>query len=1221
MESIQKIEPRKIVPVAAMVSAGKSKLLNVLFNINFLETRDGIATKFVNILRYNPNITKPRFYHLKLVKEGNDYIFYKDLDSEEITGEEKIIEENININNELSAKMIINYEEIFYMTEINDSPFIKDKSYLLTHDLCDLPGLSEYQTNKGKEENINEINIKNQQNNLDEKMKEGEEEFGLFYNLDLLKEEEEEKNKNLIINNKNKETDNNEDDIFYQVNIEKETTYLTQIFNIIKNYIDGAIIVLSLDKFYFVENYELIAKLHKVIKKDISNFLIILNKIDLSQNPLKDIEDCKGLLIQNFPKGKTFNLNSNTFIPISAFQLQNELLMSKDFKYLINYHYFNYVSKMLKENGLQNTPIGLSFINHLRDIIKVNGITNKEIETKVKLLNKSENIGKINDEFKFIINNLKQYFPSYEINVGITEEDFNDVEDEGNLLDDGEDEQVEGQTDEGNNDGGNNIEITPSDIIKILYIYYKEKKLIPTFSKETNRLLDYFKIKKNEKKIEIITKTTNQDEKTKINRQIINSLEVLYGVFKNSKIDINEINELIEELLKTIGYLKTYDSIYIPFLGPSNAGKTTLIKGIIGKDILPININECTKRGIIINYCNNDEIIIGKAKFNEEIVSGHLFYSFEKKNIIGRGIEQVKETLNGLNYQFSDKKEDFFYYITTRIKLFEDLGFDDDYKNMINLIDFPGYGTKNIYEKEIYNKVMSICNSFIFVVRNSLIKEKMNKTKLNSIFTQAKEQKKKSSSQFANSCLFIFNNDNSSSITEKDIERAKKDIREIINGVDYDHIKVCFFNAKYYSNFCSIKDYFFNLKNSLYNEMNDYLLYKSKIYTHPESIKGKICKSFSDFFSKKLNEKIKSGGFGSKISPKQKKDENVEKQINDIFQELNIEGDKEKDKITKIISFARENLKNIKFYKDSNSIEFKNLFSLQIYLIFYEMQEAFKLKINEITSTLDLFFRKDIIDRQSDLISVENFKNQINTKQDLLKSEIKNGKIRIICMIENYKENVTNSLKKKAKDFEIQLKSKNYKTILKDINEEIKNNLNILNDEITQFIDNMDIPALKIYSESIKIISEFSKIKIDFPKGIRFGDYFSKIFANSQNKIGEEIFREIKISSNSLSSIYDKKGFLEWFSSIFSDYKCLLNFYDIIINTFISKIDYILKSMKEQYEIYINNLIDIINFRVNSITVEFTEEQKKIWETLIDFYQDIRSSMIDIKFQLLSIDK
>jgi len=52
----ERIEQRKITPVAAMISAGKSKLLNVLFNINYLECRAGIGTKFVNLLRYNPDI-------------------------------------------------------------------------------------------------------------------------------------------------------------------------------------------------------------------------------------------------------------------------------------------------------------------------------------------------------------------------------------------------------------------------------------------------------------------------------------------------------------------------------------------------------------------------------------------------------------------------------------------------------------------------------------------------------------------------------------------------------------------------------------------------------------------------------------------------------------------------------------------------------------------------------------------------------------------------------------------------------------------------------------------------------------------------------------------------------------------------------------------------------------------------------------------------------------
>ena len=169
MEEKLEIEQRKIVPVAAMISAGKSKLLNILYNINYLECSSGIATKFVNLLRYNPTITEPKFYHLKLEKKEDNYIFYKDLTQEEFKGGDIIKEEIHNINDQLRAEPKVNYEEIFYMLEIGESKFIKDEKYLLTHDLCDIPGLSEYQQNiKEKKEVIekNEINKKKNFNNL-----------------------------------------------------------------------------------------------------------------------------------------------------------------------------------------------------------------------------------------------------------------------------------------------------------------------------------------------------------------------------------------------------------------------------------------------------------------------------------------------------------------------------------------------------------------------------------------------------------------------------------------------------------------------------------------------------------------------------------------------------------------------------------------------------------------------------------------------------------------------------------------------------------------------------------------------------------------------------------------------------------------------------------------------------------------------------------------------
>ncbi len=333
------IEKRKIVPIAAKISAGKSSLLNIIYDIDFLECKAGIGTKFVNILRYNPNIEEPCFYHLKLEKKDNgEYIYKRDKDYEMKFGKKNIIEENKNINQILAASPGYNYEELFYMTELNEPGFIRDKEYALTHDLCDIPGLSESQKDQSKE--TKEIDDKE---SFEKKVLKGIEEFGIvndeIYNKYKKKDNE---TKNKI------DEDQKQDDLYYQVDIEKDKTYLTEIFRIIKNDIDGIILVLSQDKYYHEDNFEIIAKLSKVTKKEINNSLIVLNKMDHSDNPIDDINKCKGLFSCKFPEFKTFNLNNNTFVPISTFQLQNELLMNKSFTHLIKYHFYKYYSNIIQ---------------------------------------------------------------------------------------------------------------------------------------------------------------------------------------------------------------------------------------------------------------------------------------------------------------------------------------------------------------------------------------------------------------------------------------------------------------------------------------------------------------------------------------------------------------------------------------------------------------------------------------------------------------------------------------------------------------------------------------------------------------------------------------------------------------------------------------------------------------------------------------------------------
>ena len=100
MDELEKIEIKKLVPVVAKINAGKSNLLNILYNMNFLECGDSITTKFINIIRYNPNIEKPCLYHLNIKKEGENYCFYKD-SKEVYEGEKNITEANKNINSKL----------------------------------------------------------------------------------------------------------------------------------------------------------------------------------------------------------------------------------------------------------------------------------------------------------------------------------------------------------------------------------------------------------------------------------------------------------------------------------------------------------------------------------------------------------------------------------------------------------------------------------------------------------------------------------------------------------------------------------------------------------------------------------------------------------------------------------------------------------------------------------------------------------------------------------------------------------------------------------------------------------------------------------------------------------------------------------------------------------------------------------------------------------------
>jgi len=1187
---MEKIEERKIVPVAAMISAGKSKLLNVILNINFLESKEGIGTKFVNILRYNPNINEPKFYHLKIKFENEKYIFYKDPEYIQKIGENDIIEENKKINKDLYNSTKIDYNDIFYMTEINSIGFIKNKNYMLTHDLCDIPGLSEYQEQNKVNKEEKEVLKKE---DLEEKLKKGQE-FGLNYTQKEIN--------NSSLDTKNKKVEKkDEDEIFYSIDIKDESSYITEIYKRIKDYIDGAIIVLSIDNYYFNQNIEIIAKLHKVIQKRIKNFLIILNKMDLSTDPKSDIEKCKGFLFDSFPKCQTFNLNINTFIPISTLQIQNELLMNKSFNYFIKYHFYNFKRIIMQEKLLGNSINGKTFIDHLKDILKgMQGITKQDIENKIDELNNRDEIPQINKEIKLIIKELNDNFNG-EYDLGIKEEDIDKEDDDEDFL-----TTLSSSRTSKTQDKIDDLE--PESIIKMFYILQEKQLLIPR-STETEQLLNYFSIKTEEEDENEDKKLDKTISNIELNNQIIDALKLFYDEFKTSCTDISQIQYLSNEVQKLIEYLNIYDVIFVPFLGESNAGKSTIINGIIGRDLLPCEQKECTKRGILIRY-SDEENVIKKADLIEEDFSNKKYYFFEAKDVIGKGDEKIKQTLNGLNYRFNRNEEDSFYYIKTKIKLFDDLGFDKSLKEMIYLIDLPGIGTGEFFGKKIYNKFINICNSFIFVHKNSVVRNQDTKS-LFDCFIQAEESKSVFFTKFIKSSLFIFNQFEKNSSTEDEIEKVKDDIQRMIKGIDKNELKICFYNSKDYFNYCSIYNYFSDWGNTMKNEYEQYKNMNSSFFKNPKTNESNISNTFPQHLLNLLINKVKL--FNAKIKKNQKFEKKIEENINKYFEEIGEDKNKDKNNIIKLVSFCRENLDKLNILNNSNIKEFKDIFKNQILYVNDSKQKELRESIYNILSTLDMFFGKDFVEKKKDIEEINNFKKKMNDLKDEIKKLIQSNIEDNLNIIKRFKGDILCSLYEKRQNLEELLGKNDYKEIVKQINIEMEKNVENLLKSIKDYLEKNDLKCLQIFVKMVDIINSFKDKKIDSFTKYDFKSYLSIVFSDGKKDLNSEIMNEIRSRCESLSDIFEKKGFKEWFCSFFSSFYYLQNVIDMIVETYTSKIGSFLKMIENESNKYLNQIIEKIDNYINSSTMEFSDIQKKKWIELCDKYEKTKVKIMEIE--------
>ena len=80
---------------------------------------------------------------------------------------------------------------------------------------------------------------------------------------------------------------------------------------------------------------------------EFQNFLFVLNKIDLVDDPEEAEQACRNYFVQRLDSN-TFNINFNVFVKINLFQLKNEINMDKYFRYFFRYYFNKYISEFKK---------------------------------------------------------------------------------------------------------------------------------------------------------------------------------------------------------------------------------------------------------------------------------------------------------------------------------------------------------------------------------------------------------------------------------------------------------------------------------------------------------------------------------------------------------------------------------------------------------------------------------------------------------------------------------------------------------------------------------------------------------------------------------------------------------------------------------------------------------------------------------------------------------
>ena len=1045
------------IPVFGKISSGKSTLLNYILNLHgIFETNYNISTKFICIIRHNPNLENgPKLYNVS-VSERGEYIkdnkkiklwnFEKD---GEIKGDIKqIIEDRNHALGSLEFKHS-NWKKYFMILESNISLFNDyNHRYSELFEFMDVPGLNEFSIDDdiSKQFYYKELipffiyNVGFCLFIFDAEKQESEDSLSIINNI-----------MNQYFNNNPNKLKNS---IFILnkidkiVNPKKELDNFKIILNdnlkchIEKNgfFIGLSALLLYLRRFKYKSFYDYLLCIIEefndnkkvsieeyIIKRLSKDFNIIIEEnLDIDDedeeelnllNKKEKLEIINNNAVKKGLKGelsiKNYNYYNDFFTTHTKKKKEEDLgeqninfmsLLSKSFKNTINEFLVNYTAQTLKNKLMKN--LGLT-----QEDLKKSEIKDNSTSTLVNPISLIKSL-------KNILDSLNKIEPNEVYIKGLSmkcKETLLDIE-EKKLRIPLFGEYSSGKSSLLNTLIGYNYNVIPIDTkvctnIALIVKYTKDKKnisLFHTFLEKTSQNFYFFRPEKE-----------SLVEDLKSIKLVLNLLNIVYSSYQDNEAFQENIFKFIKNLKKN----DEGDRVYC---------LQNLIK-ILNKEITLEDIYDIDLKNVFQN----------------------LFYNLNQNN---------------LNRENNDFFKRAFFILNIPIEAYDILNIPDDIKESIEIIDFPGLDSvKNIFYSEVLNHVLQFSDGFIFVNKGNSIMESEKVKNLNKII-QIIIQNKKTEFSFK-SCLFILNRCDE---VEINIEESKKEYERIfeINSrektfneiiaisnklKDLDNINITKFSNTLYYEFKS----FMNRIKDYDNYLNEYEIKIDKKY---------VGKRYLMFLKKKIYEDVCTIS-----SEKYKAFKNKEVDITNYEKHFKLFLKEEENKpiisdIIKMYLFLKDSIYESKFYEKSNAKVFFEKFKNQILVAklflenslknvvinyFYEINKTFEIiNVKILNGKICLKFKKEDF-----MQAKENLNNKLK-KNKIIFNNLVDSKFQL--MIDEYDKLIDNFKNKKFKSYKESLEETSGK--INEIKEDLKN---CINEEFKKFTEDI-IKELNFIAEKLK---------------------------------------------------------------------------------------------------------------------------------------------------------